>query len=318
MVAVVAIGVGLGRPLGEKLSGFAKSMLGPGGYYSCLMKNAKLPNDPALASSQFKCNEKVTKAQGELKGGFPGLGGPGGGGPGGGLGGDGSSDSSNTGSSGGFKDGSDGGSGDSASMSRWKAAEDDPSSRETDSQSDDSASSDTASASEGASSSLAGSKKSRRVKKRVRRFPSSKKRNKKNKANLGGQGKKNQNVTEGSSKGFKAPKKTRRKRGEGGEMEYEEGYLGEEILTDEDTRPPSFKADTQGGKDKADSSSANKAKKKASFKADKAGQSSKIKEDETAPLSFGKFIKYIVLVLFIIVVLIIIFSTIMEYQSRDE
>lgn len=301
LVLVISIALSIGGPLGNYLKGFSGALIGPKrsdgrlSYYGCLTKAGRLPGDPEAIHCGADLNQTI--------GGLPpisgsvgpgvGPGGPGIG-PGIGPGDDSEGDSEGTDSS---VSGADKKNSRNKKSSRHKAGKNTSSAAGTGTGSGQSLSEDNF---EGQSTFPVNLKNNKKKSK-------SRKKKRKKRAKRGGKGLEGDQLETKK----KSKKKSSRMRASTGE-----GYLGEQIifLEEEEENKPVFKAKDQDGVGSAGVSEEQKNKKLVQEKK-KSGDIEL--EDEDQGIDFSGFLKYFVIVALLIAVIMIVFSQIMEYQSRD-
>ena len=295
-VVIITIGKVIVSPMGKSLQEWATKMLGPGGYYACMLEHGLIPGKQ-WTNSGISCGAYKVAALDDLGN----LSGGGGGSLSGG------SSSSDSGSSGG--DGSSGGESDSGEDSGSKDKKGGRKKRGPSSNSGDGSGDSFTEGSGSEDPNQANSDK----------FPGLK------------SGKKNKNSR---NKAKRRARKKRPKRGglkdvkiksDGdssgdGEGEMGVGYLGERFsieYEDEeaDKPPPVFQAQGSVSKTGEETSAAQKKKNRMQAKKLGEGKGGDIKDLE--PLSFGNYMKWLFIALLVITVVLVIGSQLLEFQNAD-
>lgn len=289
LVVVMAIAFGIGGPLGRHLKDFSGSLLGPQGYYACLTKEGVLPKGVYGSSGTNPCGNYSALAGNHLKGVSSGGSFTTGSGRGsGGFGGssssggtdEGDSESGNSKEGDSFRHRINNGSGDSRSSERSGSAGEDLNNSIGNQD-----------------SFLAGGGRKKRIK-----------RKRKKRLKISGDG------SVGGS--FKKKKGGDKRTKSEIPVQYEEAYLGDGTYSDDtEDNQAVFKAFDQGKKAGAEAE-AEEEKNTQLIPNRKLSKTSEI-EDDNKGLNFSKFLKYLIIAIMIIVILVVIFSQIMEYQSRD-
>ena len=332
LVVVMAIALGIGGPLGRHLKNFSGAIVGPDGYYACLTKAGRLPGDPIASSCgsysalSLTYLGRISSGEDFSRGGGPGGGygpggygpdggyGPGGYGPDGGYGPggygpDGEYDTDGKYGSGGEYD-TDGGYNSNGRQGDGSGRRGAPSRHRAGGANSDSSTVGSGFGSGGASSvegSLEGSDtfpvhfKGKNSKK--------KKRQKRHKSYRAGGDELAGNLFGNKKKGYKRAKsKVRVNRGG--------AYLGDQIygLEEEEDNQPVFKAQDQSKKARTGMGKESKNKNRVQDR--KPTNQTKL-DDEDQGFKFSGFLKYLVIAVMIVAIIIVIFSQVMEYQSRD-
>ena len=298
-VVIIIIGKVIVSPMGEKLQEWATKMLGPNGYYACLMEYGLIPGKK-WESLGIECGAYKVAAVGDLESIGEGSEFASGVGSGSGSGGDSSSGGDDSSEEGGDSSSSDDKGSDSNDDKRKKRK---PSSGTGDGSGD--------SFSEGSDGEGSRANEAR--------FPTLKSGNK----NRGS-----------SSPARRKAKRKRPKTGEmkdvklkadqdssdaSGEEEWNEGYLGRMIIEDEDEErekpPPIFQAQAAGAKTGGESSASQKKKDRLQVKRPEGGESGEI--GDVKPLTFGAYMKWLFIAVFLIAVILVIGSQILEFQNAD-
>ena len=334
IVVVIALATGIGGPLGIYLKKFSGALLGPQGYYACLTERGLLPGDPQVPS---QCSRQAQLAMGALNqiqtgSGF-------GGGSGGGSVNNGGGNSGNNGGNNGSNNGGNN-NGSNSADNKWN--------NNNDSNDNDSASS---SGNEDNSENRFKDSKSSKDKNQ------NASRHKAGLSGQEGEGSLSvsgggafSGDSSNSPSSFLAPnsfsgkgKKKKKKRGrsfsggrglgskeEGGAFNNKrqgykrlrfraqtaQGYLGEAYLSEEEAEQdkPVFKeAQISGG---SGGSFAGDTKKNPLIPDRKPNQKKDL-DTKVKGMNFSAFLKYFVIIALILVVLVVIFSQVMEYQSRE-
>ena len=305
MMVVVALVLGIAGPLGRHLKGFSGALVGPEGYYGCLTERGLLPGDSRAADCGSHVNVALDNLS-QIDGGTLGRGG-------------------NKGSSGSGNKGTFGGSGNISDSDS-----DLPGSDSKDGNSDPDSSSFPASKNFDSSrnknpkrhkaknSSDSGLDSGDSLSAGDRNSPGSfqalsSSGNKKKKKNRPS----NQDLVSedqaagGFNQGQEGYKRDKFRAGRAGG----EGYLGESFEAEEENKEV-FRAKESVRSTGADSESTPEDSKK-SWIPDR-GPSQEGSEDKKGrAFNLGFFLKYFVIVALVVVILIVIFSQVMEYQSRD-
>ena len=313
LVVVITIALGIGGPLGRHLRDFSGALLGPGGYYACLTEEGLLPGTSQCEPKNIP-NLNITIA--------------GGGGPGSGS--DDSRDSDGSGSSDDSGDSDGSGSSDDSGGSDGFGSSDDSggsdgsdsnaSSSKGDSSGRNKSSRHKAGNGEGSSSGageLSGQNSSEELSERQSRFLADSRDSRSKKKGRKKRGKRKKRIRAGeddlmgnqfkkNKKGYKRTKSKMR-------INRTVGYLGEQMDFEEEESPPIFKVEGQVKTKGADKSEEKKGK---LVKDQQTTSKTELKEDNRG-INFSAFLKYIVIAIIIIAILIVIFSQIMEYQSRE-
>lgn len=314
IVIVVAIALAVKGPLGERLGRFSGSMVGQDGYYACLMERGYLPEDPRAT----ECARHMDKAIVTLEE-AGGSGGIGGGAEGEGSHSGGSSVLGDRSGSGGSSDGAGGENGSDEGSESFDGSEDSSGSEDFSGSGDRSASpishrAGGSSAGGGGSGSLSGSGLN----------PGSFPARLDNGVSAGDteesdEDEDSQSDREGRgqvSSGFDTENAGYKQKKFRAPSSKDEGYLGERYYDDESPTKKVFKAKDPGGSGLGAGSGGEEDTKKT-----KAIETTKKAKNEgpgkTKKMNFLAFIKYFLIGALIILLLAIIFSQVMEYQSRD-
>ena len=299
-VVVITIGKAVVSPMGKNLQEWASKMLGPNGYYACLMEYGLIPgkqwNDPVISCGTHKVS---------AMGGLTGVGGGGGGGSlsgGGGSSGGGSS----TGGEGSDSSGSDGASGDEQKDSGKKGRK-----KRGPSASDTGDGSGSEGFSEGSAEGDSAGDSDRFL--------------------LGKSGKKSQKTRVSARR--KARKKAGKKRGMkdiqlkeatdssgvAGTAEEGVGYLGrlyvESEEEEDDNPPPVFQSQVGAGGKKGGAAASMQKKNRMQINKLPDGKAGSIGDLE--PISFGGYMKWLFIAIALIAVVLVIGSQILEFQNAD-
>ena len=311
IVIVIAIALGIGGPLGRHLRDFSGALLGPEGYYACLTERAILPGESS------ECGQSVDLAMGSLSSiqsgeGFDSKWGPGGSRFAG---------SSTSGSAG----------GDPSSFSSSSSKSGDGSSSE----SGDSSSEESGDSSGGAdsTSALSGDQSRSPKRHRLKSGPSSTGSSASSLTSsdlspesfLADSGSDSledslDNDEEGSDSqdqglgGFDSKQGSYKKSRFRVSQKQSEGYLGTRLYDEEAEDKEVFKAKGPGLSDSSESGEIQDSKVKSDLSIKKADTKDKQKIKR---FNFLSFIKYFLIGALIILLLAMIFSQVMEYQSRD-
>ena len=287
LVVVVTIALVIGGPLGRHLKNFSGAMIGPGGYYSCLTKQGLLPG----ANSASACGSSLaigTLSLSTIEGGGSGEGS--GGGPGGGSSGKDSSDGDNS-----LKEAN---SGDKKSKKRKSSRHRSRNRASLGSEG-------------GGGQGFLPNNAQRQATFLSDSKDKNSKKNKQKKSNRHRAGE--DGLTGNQFK--KAKNKQKRKRKV--RISRGEAYLGDQIYfveEEEKNSQPVFQVTEEGKKRNANL--AEEKKKTSRIQNAKTTDEGQLKEENTG-LNFNGFLKYLVIAIIIIVILMIVFSQIMEYQSKD-
>ena len=295
-VVVITIGKAVVSPMGKNLQEWASKMLGPNGYYACLMEHGLIPGK-AWKEHGIDCKAHKVSARGDLKN----IGG--GGGSGGGSGG-----SSSTDGGGDDSAGSDGASGedegekDSEKKGRKKRG---PSASDT----GDGSGSEGFSEGSGDEGAVGDSS----------RFPFAKAGKKSQKTRMSARRKARKKARKkGGMKDVKL-KEAADSRSGGPEGETGRGYLGRlpaDFEEDEsDGPPPIFQSQAGAGKKQGDEGASMKKKNRMQVKTLPSGKQGEIGDLE--PISFGKYMKWLLIAVMLIAVILVIGSQILEFQNAD-
>lgn len=284
LVVIITIALGIGGPLGRHLTKFSGAMVGPEGYYACLTRHGVLPGNSYTSFAGVNCGQLHSQALGELgkieNSNF---------GPGTGLGGGEFNSSSRTDTSGAVTQGG-GGNRASGDDSRNKTPR---ASRHRVKKSPSKKSGGQAVNQESFPVSFADDKGGTKKRKGAKRYS-----------------------VEGDDQisGFKKKKKKYKNADNKSRIKIEKGYLGDQIEGREDKDSTAFRVESDAkrstGKTGEDS------KKGGKLQVRKPTGDSEL-DDKTKKMSFGGFLKYLIIAILIIVVLAMAFSQIMEYQSRE-
>ena len=298
-VVIIVIGKVVVSPMGKTLQAWATKMLGPKGYYACLMEYGQIPGKKGkkLESLGIECGAHKVAALGDLKSLEGGSGLTTGGGS--------SSGSSGGGSSSGGGDSSEeGGSGEESSDSKDKR---DRKKRKPSSSNSGDGSGD--SFTEGSGTDPAHSN----------RFPALKSGNKS--TNSGKQARRKRRKKRPKRSGPKdvTLKADTNSSDDGGSWETGEGYLGRISIEFEDEEgdkpPPVFEA--QGSASQAGTETPAAQKKKNRVQTNRLGDGRGGNITDMKPLSLGGYMKWLFIAVLLIAVVLVIGSQILEFQNAD-
>ena len=323
IVVVIAIATGIGGPLGRHLSDFVGALLGPDGYYACLTEKGKLPGTPECSGEginlAFNSLDQISSGE-DGKESSSGNNNKTGNNKSGNSNNNNKSGNDNnnkegdlneegTGSSAG-NDSQDGGksfkSGRSKeknkNTSRHKAgASSGNSSLGSEGNLADSSSGDSSDSPSSFSAFPASDFSSKKIKRKKRKRGGS----------AHGRGSKEESGEGQFNGGDQGYKRIRVRAGSA------QGYLGAAYGQEEEQKKqgkPVFKmAQAEGTATRASEADPKKAKMISNRKPDK----KTLEDDKIKGMNFSGFLKYLVIAILLIVVIIVIFSQVMEYQSRD-
>ena len=315
IVVVITLALSIGTPLGNWIGEQSRVLLGPDGYYGCLMEHGALPKGSKAASCKIASVDPLNIS---LNGG----GGPFGGGPGGGgldPNKDGSGDGSGDGSS---SEGSSSSDGDSSSSGEDSDSEDGSDSGDSDSSSTDGDGSGVSgSSSSGQAGSGGGSSSGRGA-------------GGGNQGSSFGADSSDVDSSDGEDSSGSIKRKGRRSRKskgsgldtpehegykpnvQGDEEEFDEGFLGEEEEEErkkEEEEKALEEAELAALEGKGAKGEDSGSKGEGIFGPNK----KKGEGPEDKPLNLMGLIRYIIIAILIILILAFLFSQVMEYQSRD-
>ena len=305
LVVVMAIALGIGGPLGNHLKKFSGAMVGEKGYYACLTRCGVLPG-PAYKSQLKKCkddcvnNPSLSSAVASLER----IGKEGSGGPGGLNRGLGASGSNSAGAEG--KAGSATGDGSNNQGKLNKTGQNRGASKRHRIKKSSSSGSGRGGSTAGSSDDSFAGLSSFPVNQSEGKKKAQKKR-KKRKFKARGE--------DPVGSGFSGTKKKKRRTAARVRVIRGQGYLGEEVdyISEPEQRKEVFKVREEISKKATKTEAEKKAKQIQSEKLKK----TKALEDKDKGINFGGFMKYLIIAIMIIVVIVVIFSQVMEYQSKD-
>ena len=318
IVVVIALATGIGGPLGSYLKTFSGALLGPEGYYACLTERGLLPGDPQVPS---ECSDQAHLAMGALNQIQTGSGfGSSGGGSvnnGGGNNNNGSNPADNNWNN--NRDSNDSGNNnDNADSSgNEKSFKDSKSSKDESQNASRHKAGLSGQEGEGSLSGSGGeafsgdSSNSPSSFLAPNSFSSGKGKKKKKGGSLsGGRGlgsEDEEGAFNSKSQGYKRLRFR---------AQNAQGYLGEAYLSEEEAEQekPVFKEVQAGGVSKGSFAGDTK---KNQLIPDRKPNQKKDLDTKVKGMNFSAFLKYFVIIALILVVLVVIFSQVMEYQSRE-
>ena len=300
-VIIIIIGKVIVSPMGKSLQEWATKMLGPKGYYACLLEHGLIPGG-RWEDSGIDCSPHKSVAFSELKN----IEDSGGGSLSGGSSSSGSSSSGGDGSSGGNSSGggSDSGEGGDSKNKKSGRKKRGPSSNSGDGSGDSftegSGSEDPNKANSDRFSALKSGKKNKSSGKKSRRRARKKKPKK------------------AGAKDVKI--KSARDSSEDGEGGIGVGYLGERFsieYEDEeaDKPPPVFQAQGSISKTGEETSASQKKKNRMQITGQAGGNKGNV--TDLTPMTFGNYMKWLIIAILVIAVVLVIGSQILEFQNAD-